>query len=178
MSGAGGRAGQPPPQEPIVLEIIDVDFSNPEHGTQVLAMLDEYASGPMGGNAPLPAHARQNLIAELARRPTAHALLALLDGQPAGVAIYLEGFSTFACQPLLNLHDLGVSPRFQGRGVGKQLLNALEARARRMGCCKITLEVLEGNAVAQGLYRKLGFEGYALDDATGRAMFWQKKLAA
>ena len=161
-----------------MLEIIDVDFSNPEHGRQVLAMLNEYASGPMGGNSPLPDYAQQNLIAELARRPTAPALLARVDGQPAGVAIYLEGFSTFACRPLINLHDLGVSPRFQGLGVGKQLLGALEDRARQMGCCKITLEVLEGNAVAQGLYRKLGFEGYALDDTTGRAMFWQKKLVA
>ncbi|KGD89945.1 GNAT family acetyltransferase [Achromobacter sp. RTa] len=161
-----------------MLEIIDADFNNAEHGRQVLAMLDEYASGPMGGGAPLSGYARQHLIAELARRPTAHALLARVDGEPAGVAIYLEGFSTFACRPLLNLHDLGVSPRFQGSGVGKALLSALEDRARQLGCCKITLEVLEGNAVAQGLYRKLGFEGYALDDATGRAMFWQKKLPA
>lgn len=166
------------PQEKNVLEIIDVDFNNPEHGHQVLAMLNEYASGPMGGNAPLPAYAQQNLIAELARRPTARALLARIDGEAAGVAIYLEGFSTFACRPLLNLHDLGVAEKFQGRGVGKALLNALEARARDLGCCKITLEVLEGNAVAQGLYRKLGFEGYALDETTGRAMFWQKKLPA
>ncbi len=94
------------------------------------------------------------------------------------MAIYLEGFSTFACRPLLNLHDLGVAEKFQGRGVGKALLSALEERARDLGCCKITLEVLEGNAVAQGLYRKLGFEGYALDETTGRAMFWQKKLPA
>jgi ribosomal protein S18 acetylase RimI-like enzyme len=161
-----------------VLEIIDADFNDPDHGRQVLAMLNEYASGPMGGNTPLPAHAQANLIPELARRPTVRALLARVDGQAAGVAIYVEGFSTFACRPLLNLHDLAVSPRFQGQGVGKALLAALEDRARQMDCCKITLEVLEGNTVAQGLYRKLGFEGYALDDATGRAMFWQKKLAA
>lgn len=167
-----------PQEQEIVLEIIDADFNNPEHGRQVLAMLNEYASGPMGGNAPLPAYAQQNLIAELARRPTARALLARIDGEAAGVAIYLEGFSTFACRPLLNLHDLGVAEKFQGRGVGKALLSALEERARDLGCCKITLEVLEGNAVAQGLYRKLGFEGYALDETTGRAMFWQKKLPA
>ena len=62
--------------------------------------------------------------------------------------------------------------------MGKALLSALEQRGRAMGCCKITLEVLEGNAVAQGLYRKQGYEGYALDEHTGRALFWQKKLAA
>lgn len=161
-----------------MLEIIDVDFNNPEHGRQVLAMLNEYASGPMGGSTPLPEYAQRNLIAELAKRPTARALLARIDGAAAGVAIYLEGFSTFACRPLVNLHDLAVSPRFQGQGVGKQLLAALEDRARQLGCCKITLEVLEGNDVAQRLYRKLGYEGYSLDEDTGRAMFWQKKLAA
>ena len=105
-----------------MLEIIDADFNDPDHGRQVLAMLNEYASGPMGGNTPLPAHAQANLIPELARRPTVRALLARIDGQAAGVAIYVEGFSTFACRPLLNLHDLAVSPRFQGQGVGKQLL--------------------------------------------------------
>jgi hypothetical protein len=29
--------------------------------------------------------------------------------------------------------------------------------ARQRGCCKITLEVLEGNAVAQASYGKFGF---------------------
>ena len=105
-----------------MLEIIDADFNDPDHGRQVLAMLNEYASGPMGGNTPLPAHAQANLIPELACRPTVRALLARIDGQAAGVAIYVEGFSTFACRPLLNLHDLAVSPRFQGQGVGKALL--------------------------------------------------------
>jgi hypothetical protein len=35
-----------------VLEIIDADFNDPDHGRQVLAMLNEYASGPMGGIRP------------------------------------------------------------------------------------------------------------------------------
>ena len=147
-------------------------------GRQVLAMLDEYASGPMGGNTPLPAHVHRDLIRNWPAAPR-RALLARVDGEPAGVAIYLEGFSTFACRPLLNLHDLGVSPRFQGQGVGKRCCPRWSCNAAAlMGCCKITLEVLEGNAVAQGLYRKQGYEGYALDEHTGRALFWQKKLAA
>lgn len=159
-----------------MLEIIDADFNNPEHATAVMALLGEYANGPMGGSTPLSSYTRENLITELARRPTARALLARKSGVPAGLAIYFEGFSTFACKPLINLHDLAVSEQFQGQGIGKQLLAALEDAAQRLGCCKITLEVLEGNQVAQGLYRKVGYAGYALDDENGRAMFWQKKL--
>jgi ribosomal protein S18 acetylase RimI-like enzyme len=162
----------------IVLNIIDADFNNPAHGDMIVALLDEYARGPMGGGQPLSDRARANLVAELARRPTAGALLALHDGQPAGLAIYFEGFSTFACQPLLNLHDFMVSERYQRQGIAQRMLQALEAVAARRGCCKITLEVLQGNAPAQALYRKIGYEGYALADESGQAMFWQKKLAA
>jgi GNAT superfamily N-acetyltransferase len=161
-----------------MLDIIDVDFNNPEHGRAVVDLLNEYASGEMGGSEPLSAHTREHLVASLAARPWAHALVARVDGQPAGLAIYLEGFSTFACQPLLNLHDFMVSERFRGQGIAQKLLSALEARGRAMGCCKLTLEVLEGNLPAKALYQKMGFEGYQLQDAHGSAMFWQKKLAA
>ena len=49
--------------------------------------------------------------------------------------------------------------------------------ARQRGCCKVTLEVLEGNTSAQAAYRRAGFEGYQLDPVMGRAMFWQKWLS-
>jgi ribosomal protein S18 acetylase RimI-like enzyme len=52
----------------------------------------------------------------------------------------------------------------------------VEQLARRIGCCKITLEVLEGNIVAQALYRSSGFAGYKLDPKLGRAMLWQRWL--
>lgn len=161
-----------------MLDIIDIDFNNPDHGAAVVALLDEYASGDMGGEEPLSAFTRGNLAASLAARPWAHALVARVDGQPAGLAIYLEGFSTFACKPLLNLHDFMVSARFRGQGIAQCLLAALEERARAMGCCKLTLEVLEGNIPAQKLYQKMGYEGYQLQDEHGRALFWQKKLPA
>lgn len=131
----------------------------------------------MGGSQPLTDAVRDNLIAELAKRPCAGALIALKDGESAGLAIYFEGFSTFACKPLLNLHDFMVAERFQGMGIAKQLLLELETVASQRGCCKITLEVLQGNAPAIALYRKAGYEGYALAEDTGQALFWQKKLA-
>ena len=38
------------------------------------------------------------------------------------------------------------------------LLERIEAKARELNCCRITLEVREDNRVARGLYRKVGFE--------------------
>jgi len=56
------------------------------------------------------------------------------------------------------------------------LLAEAEQIAIGLGCCKLTLEVLEGNAVAQAAYKASGFAGYQLDPKMGKAMFWQKKL--
>jgi ribosomal protein S18 acetylase RimI-like enzyme len=97
--------------------------------------------------------------------------------EPAGLAICMEGFSTFVCEPLLNVHDLVAHPSRRGQGLAGQLLAEVERIARQRGCCKVTLEVLEGNASAQAAYRRAGFEGYQLDPSMGRAMFWQKWLA-
>lgn len=189
MAGIFNRAGRAPAHgiitdsyinmpETAVIAITQADFQDPAHAQAVLDLLDEYARDPMGGGEPLSAHARANLIPELARRPAARAFIAWADGQPARLAITFEGFSTFACQPLLNLHDFMVSSRFRGQGIAQRLLAALDDLARGLGCCKITLEVLEGNEAARALYRKAGYDGYALQEATGRAQFWQKKLAA
>ena len=56
------------------------------------------------------------------------------------------------------------------------MLGKVELLARDRGCCKLTLEVLEGNAVARSAYEKFGFTGYELDPAMGKAHFWEKKL--
>lgn len=159
-----------------MFEVVDADLSLPEHAEAVVRLLNAYALDAMGGGQGLSEFAQANLIAELRRRPWMRVILAYADGEPAGLAICIEGFSTFACQPLLNIHDLAVSPQFRGQGIAKLLLRRAEAIARRMGCCKLTLEVLEGNAIAQSVYRACGYAGYELDPKLGRAMFWQNKL--
>ncbi|MFM5589445.1 N-acetyltransferase family protein [Aeromonas media] len=157
-------------------EIIRADLHNRQHGEALVYLLNEYAKDEMGGGSPLADEVKANLAQALAARSGAHVLLAWVDGQPAGVATCFEGFSTFACRPLLNLHDLAVHPDHRGRGLGKRLLAQVERLARELDCCKLTLEVLEGNRVAQAAYLASGFEGYELNPQVGRALFWQKKL--
>ena len=64
-----------------------------------------------------------------------------------------------------------------GGATVQRLLAAVEAHAIGLNCCKLTLEVLEGNTIAQSAYRSLGFDGYQLDPSLGKALFWEKKLA-
>jgi ribosomal protein S18 acetylase RimI-like enzyme len=158
------------------LEIRLVDWQKANESQAVVEVLDSYASHMVGGGVPLSATVRANLSAELAKRPQAIVLLAWSEGQAVGLVIAFEGFSTFVCKPLINIHDLAVLPKFQCRGVGKALMAAVEAEAVRRGCCKLTLEVLENNTHARKLYDAVGFASYQLDPATGRALFLEKKL--
>ena len=161
----------------MVIEIAEADLMLPEHARAVVQLLDDYARDPMGGGKALPTFVKANLVAELRKRDAAHVILAFVDGKPAGLVICLEGFSTFACLPLLNIHDVIVSAEYRARGLCKRMMAAAESIALRLGCCKMTLEVLEGNIVAQAAYTSCGFASYKLDPRMGKAMFWEKKLA-
>lgn len=156
--------------------IVRIDLEDANHVGALLALLDEYAAGPTARGYGLEDSVRAQLPAVLAARPHYLGLLAFVDDEPAGVVNCFEGVSTFRAQPLLNIHDIAVSPRFQRRGVGRALLAAVEAEARARGCCKITLEVLEGNDSAVKAYLRAGYQPYALDPAMGRAMFFERKF--
>ncbi len=159
-----------------MVKIIAADYLLPEHGAAIVQLMDEYARDPMGGGQGLSDYAKVNLVATLAQRSTARSILAYVDDQPVGLINCFEGFSTFACAPLLNIHDVIVSREFRGQGLSKLMFAKVEEMARELGCCKLTLEVLAGNRVAQGAYRACGFAGFELDPAMGQALFWQKKL--
>ena len=152
------------------------DFSNPAHASAVVYLLNEYAKDPMGGGEELSDFAETNLVYEMAKRSGVYAILAYVNGNPAGLANCIEGFSTFACKPLLNIHDMVVLEEYRGQGISSQLLKKAEELATSLGCCKLTLEVLEGNKTAQAAYAANGFVGYQLVSEMGQAMFWQKKL--
>ncbi|PUA19974.1 N-acetyltransferase [Glaciimonas sp. PCH181] len=157
-------------------EIINADLSNPHHTQAILTLLDGYATDPMGGNKPLADFVKENLIAELRKRPTIRPVLAFVDGMPAGLAMCMDGFSTFSCRPLLNIHDLAVATAFRGQGIGRKLIDYVSLLATSLGCCKVTLEVLEGNVIATNLYKSCGFAGYELNPEMGKATFLQKNL--
>jgi ribosomal protein S18 acetylase RimI-like enzyme len=88
----------------------------------------------------------------------------------------MQGFSTFACKPLINIHDLAVLSGYRGKRIAERMLTLVETVARERGACKLTLEVLSGNVPAMKLYARVGFAQYALDPAAGQAAFMQKWL--
>lgn len=158
------------------MRIIKADLTNTAHGSAFVELLNQYALDPMGGGQALSDYTKQNLVKELKERPGMHILLAFDGNTPVGLATCIEGFSTFQCRPLMNIHDMTVAAEHRGRGISKQLLRAAEDLAREKGCCKLTLEVLEGNKIAKAAYTSFGFEGYELDPKMGKALFMEKKF--
>lgn len=162
--------------EPRLIKIVRVDYANPVHAAALVDLLDSYARDPAGGGEPLSAFARAHLVGQLAARPFMFSVMAFEGDVPVGLVNAIEGFSTFACRPLVNVHDVVVLPDFRGRGIAARMFAAVETIAVERGACKLTLEVLSGNLAARGLYEKLGFDDYRLDPAMGHAQFMHKWL--
>ena len=156
------------------IKIAHANYADEKQALDIAYLLDIYAQDTMGGDEALPVYVKENLVAELAKRPYAFSLLAYAGVEPVGLVNCFEGFSSFACKPLINIHDVFVLDGFRGLGISQLLLSEVESMAKERGCCKITLEVLEGNNAAKQSYAKQGFAAYALDPSMGSALFWQK----
>ncbi len=100
-----------------------------------------------------PEDFRQHLFGP---RPYAEAMVAEIDGEPVGFALFFPTFSTFRGQPGLYLEDIYVRPVHRGRGIGKALLARLAKLALDRGLGRLEWAVLNWNSPAIGFYRGLG----------------------
>jgi ribosomal protein S18 acetylase RimI-like enzyme len=158
------------------IRIVEADLSLAEHQEAVLAMVDAYSRDAMGNGKPLDQDVRTRLIPGLRRHPTTLIFLAFDGVHPIGAAVCFIGFSSFAAKPIINIHDFVVLPASRGKGIGRRLLEAVEAKARELGCCKLTLEVMDKNHQAIRMYQAAGFERYSLQEEAGVAIFMSKPL--
>jgi GNAT superfamily N-acetyltransferase len=97
-------------------------------------------------------------------RAYAEVVIAEVEGEPAGFALFFHNYSTFLAQPGIYLEDLYVRPEARGRGVGRRLLAHLARLARERGCGRLEWWVLDWNEPAIGFYRSLGAQ--AMDEWT------------
>jgi Acetyltransferases len=153
------------------IEIEDCDFSNPDHLTSAVELINAYILDEMGGGTPLSPIQQLRFVDGLNDHPKKIVLLASVEGKCAGMIVAFENFSTFTARPMVNIHDIIVKKEFRGNGIGRKMMEALENRANELRCSRITLEVREDNKVAQQLYKSMGF-----DETEPPMRYWRKYL--
>ena len=160
------------------IRVIRLPSSDTRYDESITEIINDYAQIEIIHGKPLPDDVLRRMLPGFRQ----HGGLIFLafdaadEQHPVGVATVIRGFSTFYARPLLNVHDLVVAQGWQGRGIGTELLRAVEEYAREVGCCKVTLEVLAANQRAHALYQRLGYDRLPDGSTLEASYFMQKPL--
>ncbi len=84
--------------------------------------------------------------------PQFHTLVSEQEDRPAGFCMLSIG------DGVGEVVAVAVDPLWQGRGIGRQLMQAIVEDARGMGIRLLVLKTATRNLSAQGLFRRIGFE--------------------
>jgi GNAT superfamily N-acetyltransferase len=122
--------------------------------TELLAMIRELAA--YESLADVVVGDTDRLERALFELGAAEALIAEVEGEAVGYAIYFTTFSTFLCWPGIWCEDIFVRPRWRGEGIGRDLLAAVAGVAAERGYERLDWVVLEWNEPAIGFYEDLG----------------------
>jgi GNAT superfamily N-acetyltransferase len=90
--------------------------------------------------------------------PVAEALMAFVDGEAVGYAIFFHNFSTFLGRAGIYLEDVYVRPQTRGKGVGKKLFATVARIAKERNCGRYEWCVLKWNTPSIEFYDALGAE--------------------
>ncbi|WP_307855953.1 GNAT family N-acetyltransferase [Nocardioides faecalis] len=105
--------------------------------------------------------------------PVASVLVAEVDEQVVGLALWFRTYSTWTGVPGLHLEDLYVDPAHRGAGLGRALLVSLARIAVQRGYRRVEWAVLDWNEPSIAFYRALGarpLAGWSTYRLTGEAL--------
>jgi 2'-5' RNA ligase/GNAT superfamily N-acetyltransferase len=145
------------------------------------------AEAPLGEGPSVVGRGSLPLELVITGRPDAEAaaLLALDEspvGLPFAVTAYRDGHTVAAtwgwsARGALEVADLVVSPEHRGQGIGRHLLAAVEALARRRGCSRVGTNAPGGGASA-ALLAAAGFQVRPSEGQLVGVRRWEHTLAA
>jgi len=93
--------------------------------------------------------------AEFFADPRHHLAVAIHDSQIVGMASAVHYVHPDK-PPELWINEVGVSPKHQGKGIGKKLLNTLFKHGKELGCVEAWVLTEGDNIAAQRLYTSVG----------------------
>ena len=136
---------------------LSIDFATPDDVPLILDLIRELAEYEHEPDA-AQATAEQIAAALFGEHPAAEAVIARLDGEPVGWALWFQNFSTWTGKPGLWLEDLLVRPQYRGQGVGKALLVFLARLCVERDYGRFEWSVLDWNTPAVDFYQAIGAE--------------------
>ena len=141
--------------EPVAMTATRIDAATPADVSDILRLIKALADYERLAHEVV---ANESMIHEapFGAAPKAEALIARLDAQAVGFALYFHNFSTFLGRAGIYLEDLFVEPHCRGHGIGKALLARLAALAVERGCGRFEWSVLDWNAPSIAFYESLG----------------------
>ncbi|MDG2114391.1 MAG: GNAT family N-acetyltransferase [Actinomycetota bacterium] len=87
--------------------------------------------------------------------PPFECLLAEVDGEARGFALFFQNYSTWRGVPGVHLEDLFVPERHRGTGIGKLLLATLARITAERGCARLEWQVLDWNQPSIDFYEAI-----------------------
>jgi GNAT superfamily N-acetyltransferase len=102
--------------------------------------------------------ATEEILTETLFGENAHAevVIASLNENPVGFALFFHNFSTFLGRPGIHLEDLYVRQEARGQGIGRKMLQYLADLAKERQCGHLKWFVLDWNEDAIGFYKRIG----------------------
>lgn len=101
----------------------------------------------------------------------------LLAGEgPDGISVLRFRLSVWTGEPEAHLQELYVAPPLRGRGIGRALLEASLAAARKAGATGIDLNTGETDRAARALYESLGFTNREGSPDGPSMLFYEREL--
>ncbi|MDC0201264.1 GNAT family N-acetyltransferase [Verrucomicrobia bacterium] len=97
-------------------------------------------------------------LALFGESPSAEAIVAELDNQIVGAAVFFHNYSTFIGKEGLYLEDIYVRPEYRGQKIGRKILFHLAKIAEQRKCGRMEWTVLDWNTRAIDFYKEMGAE--------------------
>jgi GNAT superfamily N-acetyltransferase len=138
-----------------VMTYFDIRPTTPHDIPTILAMVAELAEFERAADAAVATVADFE-VALFCENPAVFAVIAEVEGQAAGFALYFKNFSTWLGKHGIYLEDLYVRPEFRGSGIGQGLLSHLAQICVDNGYPRCEWWVLDWNESARKVYDHLG----------------------
>ena len=100
----------------------------------------------------------ENIYDIVFKRNIGKAIIAEVNNEPVGFALFFYNVSTFEGRCGIYIEDMYVKDKMRNKGIGKSMFSFIARHAINNGCSRLEWTVLRWNKPSINFYKKLGAE--------------------